>query len=150
MDLDECPCTGKNLDRLIQPAVLAILAKGPLHGYRVVRSLGQMAAFGGRRPDATGVYRFLRAMEERGLVSSAWDLSERGPAKRLFDLSKKGRDCLARWAETLEEYQAQVGRLAQSLREAAAGMADERCACRPVQRRRAARLAETKRYARPR
>ena len=37
----ECPCTGRNLDKLIQPAVLALLAGESMHGYRLVQRLGR-------------------------------------------------------------------------------------------------------------
>ena len=130
-DLDACPCSGRNLDRLIQPAVLAVLAAGPLHGYRIVQDLASMPTFEGRCPDAAGVYRFLKAMENRGLVSSAWDLSEAGPAKRLFELSEPGRQCLSLWATTLKGYQQQIGRLARTLRSAIARRPARRRRCQP-------------------
>jgi hypothetical protein len=30
--LNGCPCTGGTLDRLVQPAILVVLAEGPLGG----------------------------------------------------------------------------------------------------------------------
>jgi PadR family transcriptional regulator, regulatory protein PadR len=155
MSLERCPCSGKNLDRFLQPAALAILAGGPIHGYRIVQSLAAMPTFAGHRPDAAGVYRFLKAMEERGLVSSVWDLSEDGPAKRLFDLTPKGTDCLNRWVTTLEEYRRQIGQLILSLRRPhstpGVGIVQKTCACGT---RRAARkampIAKPRRAAHPR
>jgi len=61
--MSDCPCSGKNLDRFIQPMVLAVLFDGPLHGYRILKRLGATPMFEGRKPDATGIYRFLKAME---------------------------------------------------------------------------------------
>jgi hypothetical protein len=29
----DCPCSGATLDKLVQPAILAALTKGPVHGY---------------------------------------------------------------------------------------------------------------------
>jgi PadR family transcriptional regulator, regulatory protein PadR len=112
-NFQECPCTGRNLDKLIQPAVLAILAEEPMHGYRLVQRLSRMSMFKGHTPDTAGVYRFLKAMEDRGVVSAVWDLSDCGPAKRLFDLTAKGRKCLTLWGTTLREYQDQVAELAE-------------------------------------
>jgi DNA-binding PadR family transcriptional regulator len=114
----QCPCSGRNLDKLIQPAVLAILADKALHGYRIVQSLGVMPMFQGHEPDNTGVYRFLNAMEERGLLTSAWDISGSGPAKKLFDLTAEGRKCLAKWVTTLREYREQIGELLEHLERA--------------------------------
>lgn len=115
-EFGECACAGKNLDRFIQPAILAVLAQGPVHGYRIVQRLAFLPTFGGHEPDASGVYRFLKVMEDRKLVSSAWDLSESGPAKRMFDLLPKGRACLTRWVDTLDDYQRQIAKLAASIR----------------------------------
>lgn len=88
-----------------------------------------MPTFAGHRPDATGVYRFLKAMEDRRLVSSAWDLSESGPAKRLFDLTAQGNACLKRWAVTLEQYRQQIGELIQSLGLPVRPTVAKRCGC---------------------
>lgn len=131
VNLQECPCTGRNLDKLIQPAVLAVLAEEPMHGYRLVQRLGRMSMFKGHAPDVAGVYRFLKAMEDRGLVSSVWDLSDAGPAKRLFDLTAKGRQCLTLWGTTLREYQNQVAELAEVV-QAVAGrtVKKKRCGCK--------------------
>jgi PadR family transcriptional regulator, regulatory protein PadR len=100
-DFDTCPCAGKNLDRLLQPAMLALLAREDQHGYLLVQHLAALPFFGGQKPDATGIYRYLRQMEERGLVTFTWDLSETGPAKRLYHLTEAGQACLVRWVESL-------------------------------------------------
>jgi DNA-binding PadR family transcriptional regulator len=60
--------------------------------------------FRDERPDPAGVYRVLRSMDRRGLVTSSWDLGKAGPAKRLFTLTARGRACLNRWGKTLEQY----------------------------------------------
>lgn len=136
--MTECPCSGRNLDKLIQPAILAILAAKALHGYRIVQSLADMPMFKGHEPDNTGVYRFLNAMEERGLLTSAWDLSSSGPAKKLFDLTGNGRQCLAKWVTTLGEYRRQIGELLEHLQRAAV-MPVSGCACPKVRPRKPAR-----------
>lgn len=128
-ELADCPCSGRNLDKLIQPAVLLILADGALHGYRIVQRLAEMSMFQGHPPDSTGVYRFLKAMEDRGMVTSAWDLSESGPAKRLFDLTPDGARCLRRWTATIEEYYSQVGELLRQLRQVGDGKKGKTCCC---------------------
>ena len=101
---DECPCQGATLAKLLQPAILTVLAEGELHGYRIVERLADMPVLSGSPPDSTGVYRFLRLMEGRGLLTASWDTSEKGPAKRLYRLTHAGRKCLARWVSTLTHY----------------------------------------------
>ncbi len=104
MTFETCACSGKTLARLLQPAVMALLAHEPLHGYRLVRQLQEMAMFRGHPPDPTGLYRMLKSMEDRGLVISTWDLAERGAAKRQYKLTRSGRACLRKWSKTLVDY----------------------------------------------
>ncbi len=122
-DLDECPCSGATLAKFVQPAIMTILAGGPLHGYRIVERAAETPLLGGSRPDPTGVYRVLHVMEERGLVVSAWDLSASGPAKKSYQLTGQGKACLHRWIETLEGYRLSLGKLLAAARRAAARMA---------------------------
>lgn len=118
-DLDSCPCTGATLDKLIQPAILTVLAEEDLHGYKIAERLADMPPFEGQRPDVSGVYRFLRSMEDRSMVVGSWNLSERGPAKRLYRITAAGRECLSRWVHTLEVYRQAIGGLVEIAREAA-------------------------------
>jgi len=109
LDLRNCPCEGGTLDKLIQPAILLNLARGPLHGYKLAERIGRMPTLGGRKPDVSGVYRFLKAMERKGFVVSAWDLSRSGPARKSYELTECGRQCLARWIQTLEDFRRGIG-----------------------------------------
>lgn len=106
-DMSECAELGKSLNRLSQPTILALLARSgkPLHGYVIVQMAAQSPMFGGKKPDATGIYRALKRMEENELVTSEWDTPAEGSAKRLFTLTEKGRRCLRRWIDTLACYE---------------------------------------------
>lgn len=106
-DLKECAELGKSLNRLSQPTILTLLAQSnePMHGYIIVQQAAHSPMFGGKKPDATGIYRALKRMEETGLVTSEWDTPEEGSAKRLFTLTDKGRRCLRRWIDALACYQ---------------------------------------------
>lgn len=119
IDMGDCPCAGGTLDKLIQPAILVILAEGPLHGYRLVERLGEMRMLAGHKPDASGVYRFLKGMEGRGLVNSTWDTSGTGPAKRVFQMTASGQSCLRVWITTLEAYRDGINSLLKAARKAA-------------------------------
>jgi DNA-binding PadR family transcriptional regulator len=129
--LDKCPCAGRHLEKFVQPAVLSLLAEEPLHGYLLMQRLGTMPMFKNHAPDSTGVYRFLKAMEDRGLVVSTWDLSESGPAKKKFRLTAKGRKCLETWVVTLEEYCDGISHMLRTLRHALGITAHgKRCGCK--------------------
>jgi len=116
LDLQECPCAGVTLDKLVQPAILVILAEGPLHGYRIAERIAEMSICGGHKPDVSGIYRFLKAMEGRGLVASSWDLSESGPARKSYQITKAGELCLAQWIKTLEDYRQGITELLKAAR----------------------------------
>jgi DNA-binding PadR family transcriptional regulator len=105
MELGDCACTGKTLGKHVRPAVLAVLAAGPTHGYDIAQKLGQLAMFqDGSEPDASGIYRMLRLMEVEGLVHSDWQFGDSGPARRRVAITEDGRDCLRRWIDSLTRY----------------------------------------------
>ena len=110
MDFDDCPCSGKTMARLVQPAVMAIVAEECLHGYVIVQRLAALRLFRAQAPDPTGVYRILKSMEQDGYLKSSWEIED-GPARRCFAITAKGRKCLKHWVSTLEEYQTSVSEL---------------------------------------
>jgi len=102
---NDCACSGKTLAKHVRPAVLAVLATGPTHGYDIAQKLSQLAMFqDGTEPDASGIYRMLKLMEAEGLVHSDWQFGDSGPARRQVAITEEGRACLARWVESLNRY----------------------------------------------
>ena len=116
LDFEECSCTGGTLDRLVQPAILVVLAEGPMHGYLLAERIGAMPILGGQKPDVSGIYRFLKMMESKGIVTSAWDLSESGPAKKSYQITAAGQQCLDVWIKTLEGYRHGISELLKAAR----------------------------------
>jgi DNA-binding PadR family transcriptional regulator len=92
----------------LRPAVLALLARKKTHGYDVVQQLKELEMFAEVPPDTSGVYKALKSMEEEGLISSIWEFGDTGPAKKQYALTKDGKACLRRWAETLQIYRTQI------------------------------------------
>lgn len=117
IDLDACPCSGRNLSKLLAPAILLQLTNDDLHGYEIVRRLTESPFMAGQKPDAAGVYRTLRDMESRDLLTATWETGETGPAKRTYHLTDDGRQCLVRWHVTLEEHAAALDKLLAIMRE---------------------------------
>jgi DNA-binding PadR family transcriptional regulator len=115
-----CSCAGGTLDKLIQPAILAVLADGPVHGYALAERIGALPAFAGDKPDVSGVYRCLKAMQRKGLVHSSWNLSLSGPAKKNYQITAAGRQCLRCWVGTLQQYRQTITALLNTARRAAA------------------------------
>ncbi len=87
----------------LRPALLLLLGEGTSHGYEL---LEQLTSLGLDRPDPGRVYRCLRAMDEDGLVHSAWAPSSTGPARRTYALTDEGRD----WLDVLSGSLAEVAR----------------------------------------
>lgn len=114
-----CPCSGLTLDRLVQPAVLTVLAQARLHGYGLGKALAAMRLFRDRQPDLTGLYRALKEMQRRGLIESSAARSEEGPQARLYRLTPAGAACLARWVYSLNDYRHGLGDLLLRARKAA-------------------------------
>ena len=115
-----CACTGKNLTRLVRPAILAVLARENLHGYLILERLAERAMFNDQPADPAGIYRVLKSMELEGLVTCAWDMQGSGPARRQYALTDRGRSCLGQWLGTLEEYLASVEDIVDNARSALA------------------------------
>jgi len=144
MDLDHCACSGRTLDRLLRPAVLALLAREKTHGYDVVRKLKELEIYAELPPDTSGVYKILKSMEEEKLICSSWEFGDIGPAKKQYALTKQGKDCLKKWAETLQAYRAQIDGLLTFLdsnRKPTFRNASLKCAC--PKKRTACRTATT-------
>jgi len=114
------PLLRGTLDRLVQPAILAVLAQGPSHGYQIARGNRQNAQFRGRKTRHVGIYRFLKSMEAKGLVVSSWDTPASGHAKRLFEITEDGQVCLAQWVETLGQYLTTINSLLKTAKMAVA------------------------------
>jgi PadR family transcriptional regulator PadR len=85
--------------RFLQPCLLLLIAESPGHGYDL---LDRLSVFGFER-DPGGLYRALRSMEGEGLVSSEWQLSNAGPGRRRYELTRNGHERLHAWAEALAE-----------------------------------------------
>jgi poly-beta-hydroxybutyrate-responsive repressor len=106
---------GGRVERFQVAAVLLLLRERPAHGYDLLERLPSL--LGDDRVDVGNLYRVLRSLEEQGLVSSEWDESVPGPAKRTYELTGAGREALERWAASLEETRARIDQFLERHRE---------------------------------
>ena len=111
---------GGTLDKLVQPTVLAILAKGSLHCYELARQVGLLQQFSETPPDVSGVYRTLKTLESRGLVTSGWDSTHGGQSRRLFTITDRGQRSLANWHIALQNYHKSIGLLLKTMKKSVA------------------------------
>ena len=75
----------------LRVVLLVLLADGPTHGYEL---LEQVRRAGIRLADPGGLYRTLRAMEQRRYLDSWWEDSSTGPPRRTYVLTPRGRAAL--------------------------------------------------------
>lgn len=92
---DSAPALPK---KFVQPALLLLLLERSGHGYDLLERLQPL---GFERADPGGLYRNLRALEDAGLVRSAWEQSAAGPDRRIYELTRAGREELHVQAKAL-------------------------------------------------
>jgi poly-beta-hydroxybutyrate-responsive repressor len=87
---------------LLSTTLLAFLRNWNAYGYQLSQQLNEagLPAF-----DSGTVYRTLRQLEKSGLVSSFWDTSASGPARRMYSLTTAGDIFLSGWIDVLSNYQ---------------------------------------------
>lgn len=95
-----CTCGMGNIYRYIEPVVLLLLKERKSYGYDLADRLLEFELTDAR-VDRASLYRTLRALEESGHVSSAWDVEGAGPARRVYSLTEKGHARLQEWSEVL-------------------------------------------------
>ncbi len=87
---------------LLATSLLAFLRGWNAHGYQLAKRLTDA----GLPPfDVGTIYRTLRQLERSGLVSSLWDMSPSGPARRTYSLTQTGEAFLGAWMDVLQSYQ---------------------------------------------
>jgi len=111
IDLNECPCSGKNISTLVAPWILLTLYQHEgSHGYEIQKIiLGQLQELGFGL-NMGGLYRHLNMLEKRGVLTSTWDTSAPGPARRNYFLTEAGKECLWRWMSTLSVQVTLIGK----------------------------------------
>lgn len=87
---------------LVELCILNIIAKGELYGYDIVRELidrGSIIASEGT------VYPLLSRLRREGLIEATLRESDKGPARKYYQLSPRGRQVLkkmnAQWTEVV-------------------------------------------------
>lgn len=90
--------------------LLSLRGEYPLHGYKLIQELTK---YGFSSIDQGNVYRMLRQLEKEKLVTSEWDTTGKGPAKRIYSITNAGEQYLDLWANSLEQYQSMLNQFFQ-------------------------------------
>jgi PadR family transcriptional regulator PadR len=88
--------------RFLEPRLLFLVREKPSYGYEL-KDRARELPLPGPAPDSAAVYRMLRDLEKRGLVSSEWKPGESGPSKRVYRITPRGRRRLEEWTGALKE-----------------------------------------------
>lgn len=111
-----CTCAMGNLSRFVEPVVLLLLSKkGPSYGYDLSGEL-QQHALTDAEIERAALYRVLRQLEMNGNVTSEWDVEQRGPARRVYKLTRSGREHLDEWATVLGHMSHSMARFVRDVR----------------------------------
>ena len=92
----------RHIHRFLEPCLLLLVHCHEIHGYELVEGLKPFG-FEQNPVDTSTIYRFLRSLEDQGFVTSRWDTSNAGPARRVYQTTEEGNRYLARWVEDLRE-----------------------------------------------
>ena len=91
---------GPPLRGVIPIAVLSLIKDKPAHGGEIYQSLHDKYGIDVARPV---IYMLLRRLERYGLMLSAWDIQENGPARRKYTITEDGLDHLNYGLERLKK-----------------------------------------------
>src|SRR5688572_17050728 len=75
--------------------VLHVLTRGTSHGYAIARAVELQSGDVLRMGEGT-LYPVLRALEQDGLVTSEWETTDSGPARKVYRITTAGRAELTR------------------------------------------------------
>jgi len=99
---ENCKCRIGPKEKFIQPCILLLLMKEKSYGYILIEKLKEFG-FYEDTPDAGVIYRNLNKLEKEVFVESQWVTDEPGPAKRIYNITERGRDHLKSYVEFFGE-----------------------------------------------
>lgn len=103
-----CHCPGGKTERYLQPSLLLGLYLKPSYGYELLRKINDLGFMDGSVDPGT-IYRHLRRLEYDGFVSSKWDTTGTGPARRFYEITPDGEALLKDWVMFMERNYKSLG-----------------------------------------
>ena len=110
---------GEMLKGHLDMIVLAAIASGPAHGYAVIQEIRRRSGGAFDLPEGT-VYPALHRLEQGGLLSSRWTTAESGRRRRVYALTRSGRQALAGHRAVWQRFAEAIGGLLGEIGPAAA------------------------------
>ena len=127
-----CTCAMGNLYRFVEPVLLFLLQrKGRAHGYELATEVRKYALTDAEI-EVSALYRTLRQLEQNDCVTSAWDVEGSGPARRLYELTPRGKEHLEEWIIVLAHMSESMSRFVKEARfQSAAADSKSKITCSP-------------------
>jgi len=97
--------------------ILSVLAREPMHGYRIVRELDQLSEGYFSMAEGT-LYPHLHQMEKDGFIEGYWETVSGARERKCYRITKRGMSELARRREELREFHSRVNRVLSVIPEA--------------------------------
>lgn len=97
----------------LETMVLAVIEQGDTHGFEIIRRL-EDAGVGMLRMQEGTLYPVLYRMESAGWVAARWEdgsVKRRGPRRRIYRLTRKGRKELTRRRDEWQHFVVVVGKI---------------------------------------
>lgn len=108
------PTTTQLRRGVVGPCILALLSTGPRYGLQLVKeldSVGQLLSSQGT------VYPLLNRLQEAGLVSSYWEMSDSERPRRYYEITNAGLRELSEFRDDWTQFAGAVTTLLTSTRE---------------------------------
>ncbi|MEE9353638.1 MAG: helix-turn-helix transcriptional regulator, partial [Candidatus Thorarchaeota archaeon] len=90
-------------------AVLAAILDGESYGYNIMKRLNR-EEYDNLQVEPSTIYPLLRRLEQRGMLEAEWSEAE-GKRKRLYFLTKQGKEMLRKMSKTWLDLTDQLARL---------------------------------------
>ena len=94
---------GEILKGHLDMIVLAALCASPAHGYAVIEEIRRRSGQAFNLPEGT-VYPALHRLEAAGLLSAKWTTAENGRQRKVYALTRRGRNALAERQAVWEQF----------------------------------------------
>ncbi len=94
----------------LRPAILLLLRQDPSHGYTLIEDLRREGLID-EDLDPAVVYRYMREMEEEGLLTSEWDTAGGGVPRRVYRLTPAGEEFIRGCIVNLRRTRRRLGRI---------------------------------------
>jgi PadR family transcriptional regulator len=93
----------KHIQGTLDILILKTLTRGPVHGYGVSAWIRERTG-GELGIEDAALYQSLHRLEHRELIASEWGVSDNNRRAKYYEITRKGRQWLARETETWHSY----------------------------------------------